>query len=215
LPEHLAKNLRKSVTDLRDLSLMKVDVSAAKRLDIVKDGDRLVFEKDGDAWKIVESTKEVPKDFVLDPAAVVRRVGAIASARAVGTAPGGVALKQAGLDKPAQRVSVTLGDESVATLAFGKDAKAGETDGAYARGNADGETYVVNTFTRSNVLGGIQTFAKREDGASPLAGLDPQALSNLPPEVRESLIKQIHEKRQQDEMMRKIMEKAEKEGGGG
>jgi hypothetical protein len=63
------------------------------------------------------------------------------------------------------------------------------------------------------VLGGLDTFAKREQ-ADPLANLDPKALSNLPPEVRDSLLRQMQQKRQQDEAMRKLMEKAAKEGGG-
>jgi Domain of unknown function (DUF4340) len=210
LPEYLAKNLRKPFTDMRDLSLMDLDSSAAKRVEIVNDKDRLVLEKDADTWKVAESSKETPKDFTFDPSAVMRRLTAIGTARALGTTDGDVTPAKTGLDKPAQRVSVTLGDDRVVTLAFGKEAKLGDTEGVYARGNADGETYVVNTFTRNNVLGGLDTFAKREQPASPIANLDPKALSNLPPEVRDSLMKQIQQKRQQDEAMRKIMEKQPK-----
>jgi hypothetical protein len=212
LPEYLAKSLRKPLADLRDLALMDFDAGAAKRLEITDRDDRLVFEKDGDAWKVVESTKETPKDFTFDPAAVMRRLATVGSARALGPADGDVAPAKTGLDEPAQTVAVTLGDDRVVTLAFGKDAKVGETAGVYARGNADGETYVVSAFTRTSVLGGLDTFAKREQ-ADPLANLDPKALSNLPPEVRDSLLRQMQQKRQQDEAMRKIMDKAAKDGG--
>jgi hypothetical protein len=212
LPDSLAKSLRKPLTEMRDMTLMSVDANAAKRLEIVKDKDRLVLEKDGDAWKVAESTKEAPKDFVLDPMAVTRRISAIGSARGVATA--GENARDAGLEKPAESASVTLADGSVVTLAFGKDTKAGETEGAFARGNADDETYVVNKVTRNNVLGGIETFAKREDSGSPLAQIDPKALANLPPEVRDSLLKQIMQKKQQDEMMRKMAEKQGKDAAG-
>ena len=119
--------------------------------------------------------------------------------------------KDAGLDKPAQTASVTLADGNVVTLAFGKDTKAGETDGAFAHGNADDETYVVNKGTRNAVLGGIETFAKREDNGSSIANIDPKALQNLPPEVRDSLMKQIQQKKLQEEMMKKMAEKQGKE----
>jgi hypothetical protein len=128
----------------------------------------------------------------------------------VAAAGEGTSAKDAGLDKPAASASVTLADGTVATLAFGKDTKAGETEGVFARGNADGEIYVVNEFTRNNVLGSVETFAKREDTGSGLANIDPKALQNLPPEVRDSLLKQIQQKKQQDEMMRKLMEKQAK-----
>jgi hypothetical protein len=45
------------------------------------------------------------------------------------------------------------------------------------------------------------------DAGPPLANIDPKALPNLPPEVRASLLKQIQQKKQQDEMMRKLLEK--------
>jgi hypothetical protein len=212
VPEHLAKSLRKPITALRDMTFMSLDTSAAKRLEIVNDKDRLVLEKDGDAWKVAQSTKEAPKDFEFDPMMVTRRLGAIGSARAVAPAPlEEAAPAKTGLDKPARSASVTLDDGRIVTLAFGKETKHDDADAVYARGNADDEIYLVNAFTRNAVLGGIETFAKRDE-SSPLANLDPKALENLPPEVRDSLMKQIQQKRAQDEMMRKVMEKAAKEG---
>jgi len=200
--------LRKPLADLRDLSLMEIDVSAAKRLTIANGKDRLVLEKDGETWKVAESSEKAPEKFEFDPMAVSRRLAAIRTARAVGIASGDVSPDKAGLDKPSQTVSITSADDRAVTLAFGKDTKLGDAAAVYARGNADGEIYAVTPFTRDNVLGGIQTFAKREDADSPLAGLDPKALGNLPPEIRDSLMKQIEQKRQQQATMKRALEKA-------
>lgn len=201
IPEHLAKNLRKPITDLRDLSLMSFDAATAKRLEIVKDKDRVVFAKDGD-WKVVEATPAAPADFAFDPQMVARRLSAIGSARAVAEAE---AAAQTGLDKPARKVNITLADDRIITLAFGNETQWDNAAAVYARGNADGKTYLVRPFARDNLLGGVDTFAKRED-ASPLGGLDPHALSNLPPEVREALMKQMVDKQRQDEMMKRALE---------
>jgi hypothetical protein len=206
LPENVTKSLRKQLTDLRDLSLMDLDVSSAKRLTIVKDKDRLVLEKDGATWTIAESTEKAPEKFELDSLAVSRRLGAIRAIRGLGVAPDGTSGAAAGLDKPTQTATVTLADDRTVTLAFGKDTKLGDTDGVFAHGNADAETYVVAPFARNNVLGGIATFAKNDAAASPLGNIDPKALENLPPGVRDSLLKQIQQKRRQEEALRKAME---------
>jgi len=205
IPEYLAKNLRKPIAEMRDLSLMAFDTGSAKRLEIVKEKERLVFEKDGNAWKIAESTQEAPANFQLDPQAVTRRLATVGSLRAVAEADTGVPAKT-GLDKPTRKVNVTLGDDRVVTLAFGNDTKLDNADAVYTRGNADDKTYVVRPFARDNALGGLDTFAKREE-TSPLANIDPHALSNLPPDVRESLMKQIEEKKRKDEMIKALMEK--------
>lgn len=205
VPEHLAKSLRKPITELRDLTLMAFDAATAKRVEIVKEKDRVVFEKDGAAWKIAESTPGAAPDFTFDPQAVARRLAAVASLRAIADADTDAPAKTA-LDKPSRRVSVTLADDRVVTLAFGNDTKWDNTDAVYARGNADDRTYLIRPFARDNLLGGLDTFAKRED-TSPLGNIDPHALSNLPPEIRESLMKQLAEKKQKDELLKTLIEK--------
>jgi hypothetical protein len=204
IPDHLAKNLRKPLAQMRDLSLMAFDPAAAKRLEIIKDKERLVFEKDGEAWKIAESSAPAPSDFSLDPFAVTRRLSMLSTVRGVADAGGDPSAKT-GLDKPARKVTVGLADDHVVTLAFGAETKWEDADAVYARGNADDRTYIVRSGTRDSVLGGLDTFAKREQ-TSPLANLDPQALSNLPPEVRDSLLKQLAQQKQKDELLKKVME---------
>lgn len=204
LPEYLANNLRKPIAQMRDLSLMAFDTSAAKRLEIVKDKERLVFEKEGEVWKVAESTQAHPEGFDLDPTAVTRRLSSLRSLRAVAVADP-AATRDTGLDRPTQKASVTLADDRVVTLAFGKETKWEDAEAVYARGNADDKIYLVRPFARDNVLGGLDTFARREQ-TSPLANLDPEALKNLPPEVRESLMKQIEQEKQKEELIKKIMQ---------
>jgi hypothetical protein len=204
IPDYLAKNLRKPVTDLRDLSLMSFDPASAKRLEIIKDKDHVVFAKSGDAWSIVDATPAAAADFAFDPQAVARRVAAVGAVRGVADADGDAAAKT-GLDKATGRVNVTLADDRVISLAFGNETQWDNAAALYARGNADGKTYLVRPMTRDNLLSGLDSFAKRAD-ASGLGNIDPHALSNLPPEVRESLMKQIEQKKQQDELMKKLIQ---------
>jgi hypothetical protein len=209
IPDHLAKSLRKPILELRDLSLMAFDAAAAKRLEIVKEKDRVVFAKDGDTWKLAESTQPAAADFTLDPMAITRRLSTVGSARAVADADTDAPAKT-GLDKPSRKVNVTLADDRLVSLVFGNETKWENADAVYARGNADGKTYLVRPFARDNILGGLDTFAKREE-TSPLANIDPHALSNLPPEVRESLMKQLAEKKQKDELLKSLMQKQGKQ----
>jgi hypothetical protein len=208
LPEHTVKDLRKKPTDFRDLRMMQLDKDKVASV-AIKDADKnLVLEKQGAEWKFGKHTETIPDDFNLDPAAVTRRLSAIANARAAKVAE--VSAAAAGLGRPSATVTATLEDGKKVTIAFGNETKDGDRDMIYARGNADDAIYLVTKWTRQNLTGGVDTFKKTGD-PSGLSNIDPKALQNLPPDVRAGLMKQLQQKKQQQMMIERMQRKAERE----
>ena len=201
----VADGLRKKLSNLRDFGLVRLDPQAVTRLSIVNGDEQLELEKRDGAWAIAESTATVGDDFVLDPAAVMRRVTEFGRVRAIAESDPTSPMDVAGA---AQKVTATLSDESEVVLAFGPEASWQESTVAAAVGNVDAKTYLVETSVRDQLLRGIDSFERVEPAApaSGLSGLDPQALQNLPPEIRDSLLKQMAEEQQRQEMMKRALE---------
>jgi len=206
LRKSVAEGLRKPLRELRDLSLMTVDIGAAQKLEVAGASGDVVFEKGGDGWALASASESPGNEFVLDEAAVRRRLSTLANLKAVAEAAGdtpGVAQ----LDTSSDFIAVTLQDGSAAKLHFGEESKWQDQDVVLARGNAEPGVFLVRKAVRDQLLGGLETFRRRaEDDANLLDKLDPQALQNLPPEVRDSLLKQLQEKAQRDALMKKAME---------
>jgi hypothetical protein len=209
LPEYTAKNLRKSPTDFRDLRMVNLDKDKVTSIRIRDGGKRLTVEKQGAEWKIGDHSETIPSDFTLDPAAVTRRLSGIANARATQVAEG-VSPSAAGLSRPSATVTATLEDGTTVTVAFGRETKDGERDMVYARGNADDAVYLVTSWTRKNLTGGVDTFKKTADPGG-MPNFNPKDLENLPPDVRASLMKQMQQKRQQQQMIERMQRRAERE----
>lgn len=212
IPEGTAKSLRKSLLDLRDLAMMSLETGKAKRLTISSGKDRTVFEKKDGAWTLVSSTDKKPEGFELDPQAVERRVSAVASARAARVADG-AGTANTGLAKPSAQVTVELEGGKPATLVFGNTTKNADTEMVYARGNAAEHVYFVTPWLKSNLTGGLASFRKQAGppggmggmgGLGGLGNIDPNALQNLPPEVRASLMQQLQQKQREQELIKQI-----------
>ena len=206
LREFSAKNLRKTLAGLRDFNFVDLDMAHAKRLEIVDGASRLVLGKGQGGWKIDESSEAVGDDFELDLGAPGRRVATIGRLKGVAESSGAIDVAEV-----SQSVRVTLEDDTVVAVGFGAESKWQERDVVEAKGNVDDKTYLVDKSARDRVLAGLDSFKKREapaPGAGGLGGLDPAALQNLPPEVRNSLLKKMAEERQREEMMKRAMEAA-------
>ncbi len=199
LPEFTVKNLRKAPTDFRDLRLMDLDQGKVVKLVITGETEKLTLVKDGALWKLQSASVKPPADFVPDVGMVMRRISALANARAAKVAdkPGAAGLG-------AVSVAATLEDKRTVTLSFGKTIKEDNQEWIYARGNADSAVYLVNKWTRDNLTGGYQTLQKPPSEADGLANLDPKTLAGLPPEVREGLLKQIEQKKQQQMLIERL-----------
>lgn len=195
--------LRKAMIDLRDASLMKIENTKAAQLTIIDGASKTVFAKKKGAWELVSSTEKKPEGFTFDPAAVERRVTQVANAKGIRIADG---VKDNGLAAAKTKVIVKLEDGKDAALVFGNAIKEDNRDVVFARGNT-GHDVVVSAYVKTNLTGGLSSFAKRAaPGAEndALSKLDPNALQGLPPEVRAGLMKQIEQKRREQELMQKV-----------
>lgn len=204
LPEYTVKLFRKGPLDLRSLEMMSFERTEVRKLSIVNGKTNLTFDKKDDTWSLTSSTETKPAGFELDPAAVEKRISALRNAQGKGLAAGKSAA-DAGLTSPSAKVTLTFAKGDTAVLVFGKEFKEDGKDQSYAKGNADDAVYVVNNWLRNNLTGGLDTFKKQVelDGGG-LSNIDPKALSNLPPDVRESLMKQIEQKKREQDMLKRL-----------
>jgi hypothetical protein len=192
LAEGTARGLRKPVSDLRDLSMIRVDKEKVVELQIVDRENRLVLQKKDTGWEIATSSQKVPDDFEPDQSQVAHRLARFAGMQAVSLADS-KAPKKTGLGRPSAEITATLEDGSVVTLAFGKETEEEGRKFVYARGNADEEIYWVTRFSRETLTGGLDTL--KETGPAPVpGGIDPDAFSKLPPDVRKALMKQLRQR---------------------
>jgi Domain of unknown function (DUF4340) len=207
LSSSTARSLRKKVADLRDLRLMAFAPAAVKRLEIAGAEDRLVLEKQDNAWKVAESKEDLGDGFAVDPMLVARRISTLADLKATAEADG----QAAEIGDPKSQVSLTLDDGRVVTLAFGGETKQDDHEVVLARGNADDRTYLVSKSDRDGVLRGADSF-KKSAAAPGFGGLDPEALKNLPPDVQEAIRKQMAQEQQKQQLLEAIEKNKGKTG---
>jgi hypothetical protein len=195
--------LRKTVRELRDLSLLAFDTGTVEKIAIGDGASSLTLEKDGGGWRIAESSQTVEDDYALDVGAVHGRISRLAGLKALAEADASLIAEGGGFDDSAASVSLSGGADDPATLTFGATVQWDDREVVLARGSVDDRTYLVEPYIRDQVLGGLASLKQRP--APPgggLGGLDPQALQNLPPEVRESLLKQMQQQAQQEAIQR-------------
>lgn len=203
----VANGLRKTLADLRDYGLVALEPDRIERLEVDDGGDRLVLEKEGGSWTLASSSSPLPEDFELDPAAVTRRLGLLDRAKAIAEASAEQAFDPSAAS---QKVVATLEDGTAVALAFGPESEVDAKKVVAAVGNVDDKVYLVESSTRDRLLGGIESFERvapvlPQNG---LGGIDPEALKNLPPEVRDSLLRQMAEEQQRQQVMQRAMEAA-------
>lgn len=202
LAKSSADNLRKAPTDFRDLKFVSIEQDKIKELTIKNDKGTTVLAKKDSTWELVRSTEKKPEGFTFDATMVQRRLSALASARGTELAPAQSAAA-AGLTAAKYSVTAKLDDGNKVRVLFGKEVKHNDQDRVYAGGNADDAIYLVTPWTRNNLTGGLTTFKKREQPPG-LGSIDPKALGNLPPDVRQSLMKQMQQKKREQEMLERI-----------
>lgn len=208
LADYTAKRFYNKATDFRDKRLMEFDQTKVTGLSIRDGSLRLSLEKQGAEWKIGKSSENIPEDFVLDPNAVTRRLSGIANATGTKVVEG-MSLAAAGLTSSSTKVVVTTEDGKKLSLVFGKKTKEEERDMFYARGNADALVYLLTKWSRENLTGGLETFKKSETPPGGMPNFDPAALSKLPPNVRAGLMKQLQQKRRQQEIIQRMQKQAQ------
>jgi len=210
LPEHTVKNLRKAATDLRDLGLVTLEKEKVRFISFKSDAVKLSFKKQDTQWWIDKTSGKVPDGFELDSMAVHRKIQAMDSARGTKLAPAEVTPAKAGLARPSATVTAKYEDGTAFTLVFGAEFKDDERDVVYARGTVDDSIYVVSKWIRDNFTSTLDKYQKRDaPSGGGMPNIDPAALSNLPPDVRAQLMKQMQQKQREQAMMQQIQAQME------
>lgn len=198
LASYTAKQLQKSLDDLRDLSLFDLKPDDVEKVTF-QGSSKVVIQRDGEAWRLVEP-KAAPADFDIGQAqSVVAGLVRTRAARLAADAP-----KDA-LAKAGPVVELALKGGKKQTLRFGAplpvseddakiddkkpgDAKKPEPREFYVAGGADNLVYVAPAFTRARFDKPADMFKKPAQpgpgGAGPggIPGMD-----KLPPDVRKKL----------------------------
>lgn len=196
LDDATANGLRPPLRDLADLTLMarvNFDDVVGLRLQ-PKPGQTLVFAREDDAW-VTRRADGMPKGFAAKAAPLKVRMRQASLARAIGLVP---EAERAKVDKTfkAQKVlQLITADKKAHVLRVGQAATWRGGPAFLARGDADEATYYVsrplveNLFGKLAELDGGPATARAAGARPPVAG--PQGLDSLPPEVQESIRKQL------------------------
>jgi hypothetical protein len=182
-----AKQLQKSIDDLRDLSLFDVSPGDIERVTF-QGATKVVVQRDGEEWKLVEP-KKAPEG--LDVSQIEGQVMSLVRARA--TRVDLEAPKDA-VAKPGPTIELALKGGKKQTLRFGAALPVeggGEAREHWAKGGANDLVYVVPAFMRSRYDKPTEIFQKPQMPTNPRnpMGIQPQipGLEKLPPDVRKKL----------------------------
>ncbi|MDP2339562.1 MAG: DUF4340 domain-containing protein [Deltaproteobacteria bacterium] len=188
VPEFSAKNVDKGLDDLRDLSLFTAKIEDVKTMTLTSGKTRVVVEKAGEEWKLIDP-KTPPAEF--DVAQIASAVSGALRNKGARIA---VDVADAGGSDP--MIEVKLASGKTESLRFGKPvppedpstAKPDDKPREYYVKGADGLVYVVNSFTRGRYEKPTELFKKPAapppgmGGAGGMSGLE-----SLPPDVRKKL----------------------------
>jgi hypothetical protein len=188
LPTYTAKQLQRSLDDLRDLSLFDAKIDDVVKATFKGSQGTIVVEKKGDAWKLVEP-KKAPDGF--EESQIAGQVAGALRTRATKIASdapkNAVDAKKA---SPMIEIDLKGGKKQVLRIGEGvppEDGK-GEPREFYAKGGVDELTYVVPGFTK-NRFEKVDDLFKKPPAPPPGMG-GPGGISgmeNLPPDVRKKL----------------------------
>lgn len=188
VPPYAIQQVGKKLDDLRDLSVWAFEQAKVNKLSITTPKVKVVTEKAGGAWKVVEP-KKLPDGFDFDSNqvdAVVQQLRLVRAARADGSPEAAKACKA-----PASAtVEVTLEDKSTKALRFGGDLGTNEV---CLTGTIDALTYAVAKPERERLEKGVELF-KRPPPPPQFNPSSIKGLENLPPEVRAQLMQQLQQK---------------------
>ena len=192
IPAYAAGSFRKGVLEYRALNLMNFDPSLVKQLSVLEGKKRLHFEKPEGEWVLIDSSEKASEGFELDSARVDRRVEMVAVAQAAAVASVQNRRKARFL-KLSPLVSATYEDGREFTLEFGGELTRDGKPGFVVQGTVDRLLYWVPESFRTALMAGLESFKREPEPEVPAGGqrMDPEALSKLPPEVRQQIMEQL------------------------
>lgn len=192
LAQFNASQLRKRLTDFRDLNLFHFDPQKVSQLKLQSGSQTVTVAKEGESWKVVEP-KKLPDGFEFDPAQVGLQLAWLQGLAGSRLLEGTVPDAKTGLAAPTALVEVTVQGEPVQTLKLGKEAptEADAPKELYARSTIDAFTYAVPDRVRSRFAQGLELFKKPSPPPSFAGTGQMKGLESLPPEIRRQLEAQM------------------------
>jgi hypothetical protein len=194
LAAYSAKQLQKSIDDLRELTLFDAKVDDVERVTFKGSAGTVVVQKKNDAWELVEPKAPPPEFEATQIGSQVAALLRLRGTRVAGDAPA------TALAKPGPVVELQLKGGKKQTLRFGsgvpldaseaadaKDAKAKEPKEFYAKGAVDDLTYVIAAFTRNRYEKPAELFKKPPAPPPGIGGGGIPGMEKLPPDVRKKL----------------------------
>lgn len=195
-----AKQLQKTVDDLRELTLLDARIDDVEKVTIKGTAATVVVQKKGEEWELVEP-KTPPPDF--EATQIAGQIAGILRARAARVANDApaTAFAPVGGKPPGPVVEVSLKGGKKQTLKFGapvpldaeEKAKAGddkkklEPREYYVKGAVDDLTYVIAAFSRNRYDKPTELFKKPPGPPPGMGGGAIPGMEGLPPEVRKKL----------------------------
>jgi len=203
---HSAQLLKRKPLSFRDLRLVNFRVADVVEFKIQDGTQEAVLKRVGGGWTVASVKPELGAGFQIDSKAVEGRLQALTGYRAAGLA-GEIKARKTKFKKTEKLILLTLQDGSSVSLEFGAQIKVDEEVMLYARGNMDETTYYVREASLTSVLSDIGSMAQRAGPTGPgMGNIDPAALSQLPPEIREQLMRQLREEQRKQEMLKAFQE---------
>lgn len=192
LAAYSAKQLQKTVDDLRELTLFDAKPDDVERATFKGSAGTVVVAKKGEAWELVEP-KTPPADF--EASQIAGQIAAVLRMRGTRVATDAPATAVA---KPGPTVELSLKGGKKQTLRFGapvppdpsEDASGDKKKDAkeyYAKGAVDDLTYVVAAFSRNRYDKPAELFKKPPAPPPGIGGGGIPGMENLPPDVRKKL----------------------------
>lgn len=203
---HSSGLLTQRPDDFRDLRLVDFQVADVQTLKIRDGTMQAELKRQSNGWVVSASKPPLPLGFVLDSMAVEARLQVLTTYRAKALAVG-VKPRKAKFKKARKWVSVSLQDGSVLRTEFGAEVKVNDEAMLYARGAMDDQMYYADEASLGTVLSDLTSMGKKMAPTQPnLGNLDPNSLSQLPPEIRKQILEQLQQERQKKEMLKAFEE---------
>jgi hypothetical protein len=177
------ERINKSLEDLRDLALFKLDKSQIVKLTLQGTPSPIIVSKKDNQWQI-EQPKSLSKDFDFDPVMVDDMIALVAGLHGQRLAD---PKKDISLDKNWQNTWLlelaTKEDEKIHLFATKSVVK----DESLVKGNIDGQVYVVKSSRLTSFYNGINAFKKEEFELPPIDE-NTQGFKNLPVDIQRKLL---------------------------
>lgn len=177
------ERIDKSLDELRDLSLFKLDRAQIVKLTLKHGPSSVIVSKTDNKWQI-DQPKNLPKDFEFDPERVDDILSMLAGLQAQRLADPKKDIAQDHNWQQTWLVEMTTKDGQ--NIHF-FTSKSKTKDESLVKGNIDDQIYVIKTARLGSLLEGLPAF-KKEEFDMPPVDENTQGFKNLPVDIQRKLL---------------------------